>query len=183
MVSGREVGWPPARHVVAHDSDGLHAVMQPVEARALERVETRGDDAAQFSDRSIEPLMKPHVQTVGQQMPPTKLLSVGDELVERKANRRIVGGDNGAGARSDDDVDRDAVLDELLKDSNMAGASQASTAQHHGDARYSCRLRLSTDQIPNPQSLVFHRRIHCTPATIVPAFTPRFSPAVPAFEM
>jgi len=134
MASGREVARLPALHVVAHDSDRLHAMMQTVEARAVELVQARRDDTAPFSDRSIEALMKPHVQTVGEQMASTKVLGVGDELVERKANRRIVGCDHGAGARSDDDVDGDAVRDQLLKDSDVTRAAQTSAAQHDADA-------------------------------------------------
>lgn len=82
---------------------------------------------------------------MGQQMPPTKVLGVGDELVEREANRRIVGCDNGAGARSDDDVDRDAARDELLKDPDVAGAAQASAAKHHADSRWRVRIVGASD--------------------------------------
>ena len=120
-------------------------MMQPVEARALELLEACGNDAGQFSDRSIEPWMKPDVQTMGQQMSPTKVLGVGDEFVEREANRRIVGRDNGAGARSDDDVDGDAVRDELLKNPDVAGAAQASATQHHGDSRRRARIAGAND--------------------------------------
>jgi hypothetical protein len=130
---------------VAHDSDGLHAVMQTVDARALELLEACGNDAGQFSDRSIEPWMKPDVQTMGQQMSPTKVLGVGDEFVEREANRRIVSRNNGAGARSDDNVDGDAVRDELLKNSDVAGTAQTSAAQHDGDAHLRARIAGAND--------------------------------------
>lgn len=82
---------------------------------------------------------------MGQHMSPTKVLSVGDELVEREANRGIVGRDDSAGARADDDVDGNPVRDELLQDPDVSGAAQSSAAEHHADSYWGVRIACAND--------------------------------------
>src|SRR5262245_42141698 len=133
-ASGREAASSAALQVAAHDANASDTVMQPLERGSFELFETRGNDSARAPQHAIEPMSEANVQTVGEQMTATKCLRIADQLIERESDRRIVGGDDSAGARANNDIDRNAVTDELLKDSDMACAAQSSTAHHYGDA-------------------------------------------------
>jgi hypothetical protein len=109
--------------------------MQPIECRVLELVETRWDESAQQSKHAIEPAIESDIQTVRDQMPATEDARIADELLDRETDRGIVCGHNGTRARADDEVDGNLVSDELLKNSDMAGAAEASAAQHKTDTR------------------------------------------------
>ena len=73
-------------------------------------------------------------EAVRQQVPAAKRFGVCDHLVELQPDRRVVGGDDGAGADADNGVQRHAVPHELLEDPGVRGAAQASGAEHDTDA-------------------------------------------------
>ena len=79
---------------------------------------------------------------MGKQMAAAKFLRVANQLIERESDRRVVGSDNCARARADDNVDGNVVADKLLKDPDMTCTTQPSTAQHHRDANCRIRIRL-----------------------------------------
>ena len=119
---------------MAHDAYLPNAVMQPVERGALELFETRGDQSACPFQNPVEPVSETDVQAMGQQMAATKFPRITNQFIEGKADCRIEGSDNGAGARADDDVDRNLMRDELLKDPDVTCAAQASATEDHRDA-------------------------------------------------
>jgi hypothetical protein len=118
---------------VAHDAYLLNAVMQPVERGAFELFETRGNQSACPFQDPVEPVSETDVQAMGQQMAAAKFPRIANQFIEGKSDCRIEGSDNGAGARADDDVDRNIVRDELLKDPDVPRAAQASPAEYDRD--------------------------------------------------
>jgi hypothetical protein len=60
----------------------------------------------------------------GPQWTPRLCARVCDHLVELQPDRRVVGGDDGAGADADDGVQRHAVPHELLEDPGVGGEAQ-----------------------------------------------------------
>ena len=58
---------------------------------------------------------------------------VANQFVDRQTDGRVVRRDDSTRTRSDDDVDRDVVLDELVQDAHVACAAQAAAAQHEPD--------------------------------------------------
>jgi hypothetical protein len=86
----------------------------------------------------MEPVSETDVQAVGKQVAATKFSCVAKQFIERESDCGIVGSNNCARARADDDVDGDVVRDKLLQDADVTCAAEASAAQHHRDAN--CRI-------------------------------------------
>jgi hypothetical protein len=128
------------RQVVAHDAYLANAVVQPVEGGALQLLEAPGNQSACSSQHPIEPVSETDVQTVGKQVAAAKFPRVANQFIERESDRRIEGSDNRAGARPDDDVDGNAVRDQLLKDPDVTCAPQTSAAEYHRDANWRIRI-------------------------------------------
>jgi hypothetical protein len=80
----REVARPIALHVVTGDADGPNPMMQPIECRALELLQTCWYEPAQHSQHAIESVIKSDIQTVRDQVPTTEMARIPDELVEDK---------------------------------------------------------------------------------------------------
>src|SRR5688572_23991567 len=102
-------------------------MMQPFERRALELLEPCRDDPAQLCQHSIEPSTEPYVEAVCHQMAATKVARISDQLIELETDRGIVRCDNGARAGTDDDVDGNLAVDELLQDAEVTCAAQTSS--------------------------------------------------------
>jgi hypothetical protein len=119
---------------VAHDAYFANAVMQPVERGAFKLLEARGNQSARSPQDPIEPVSETDVQTVSKQVAATKFPRVANQFIEREPDRRIESGDYRAGARADNDVDRNVVRDKLLKDPDMTCTAQPSAAEHHRNA-------------------------------------------------
>ena len=58
---------------------------------------------------------------------------VANEFVDRQTDGRVIRRDDRTRTGSDDDVDRDFVLDELVQHANVACAPQAAAAEHEAD--------------------------------------------------
>ena len=119
---------------MAHDAYSANAVMQPVERGALELLEPHGNQSACSPQNVIELASETDVQAMCKQMAATKFPRVANQFIERESDRRVVGSDNCARARADDDVNRNLVRDKLLKDPDVTCAAEASAAQHHRNA-------------------------------------------------
>src|SRR5262249_39111877 len=100
------------------------------------------NDATPFREESRHSSMQPDVQDMRHEVAATEALCISHELVERQADGRVVRSDNCAGARSDDDVDRDVVLDELLEHAKVARAAQPAATEHHADSNWRVFLHL-----------------------------------------
>ena len=139
-MTSREIPRSTGRHVVAHDPDGSHVVIEPLERRMLELLEASRNDSTELHKYLAEPqlLIEPNVDAVGDQMPSAKARGFRNELIERHANRRIVRGDDGTCARSNNYVEGNAVSDEFLQHAEMARSAQASAAEdeRNTDGRY-----------------------------------------------
>src|SRR5262249_5699782 len=90
----------------------------------------------------IERVSETDVQAMGKEMAATKFPRVANQFIERESDRRIVGSDNCASARADDDIDGNVVFDKLLKDPEVTCAAQASTAENHRNA--DCRSGIAS---------------------------------------
>ena len=109
-------------------------MVEPIEARFFELPQPIGNDAAPSTQAGREGRAAMDAETVRQQVPAAKRFGVCDHLVELQPDRRVVGGDDGAGADADNGVQRHAVPHELLEDPGVRGAAQASGAEHDTDA-------------------------------------------------
>ena len=90
--------------------------------------------AAPSVQRALESVGEMHVQAVRQQMTAAKPGRIRNQLVEVEADRRIIRGDDGAGAHADDRVDAYALSDQLPQHADMSGAAQTARAQDDGSA-------------------------------------------------
>jgi enhancing lycopene biosynthesis protein 2 len=133
ILASREITGSVARDVVTRDSNPAHAVVEPVECRGFQLCQALWNDATQPGQCSRQPAVQPHIKAVDQEVAPAEVSRVANELVDRQTDGGIVRGDNSTCTRSDDDVDRDFVLDKLLQDTHVACAPQTPTAQHKAD--------------------------------------------------
>ena len=122
------------RQIVADDAKALHPVMQAIEARRFELTQPERDDTAPSAESMFEPVTEIHVEAVGQKVPTAEPPSVSNQLLEIETDRRVVRGDDGAGADAHDHVDRDALTNELPKHADVSSATEAARTQHHADA-------------------------------------------------
>jgi hypothetical protein len=67
-------------------------------------------------------------------MAATEVARVVDQRINREPNRSIVRGDDRSRTRADDDVDRNAAVDEPSQDAEVSGTAQASAAQHESNS-------------------------------------------------
>ena len=132
--TGREVERTVALDVVTHNADPVHVVMEPIERGGLELRQPLWNEATQLRQAFGHSSTQAHVDAMGQEVPPSKLLGVSDQFIERQADGGIVGCHNRPRARSNDDIDGDVVVDQLLQHAHMAGAAQAAATQHETDA-------------------------------------------------
>jgi len=114
--------------------DSSDAVMQTVERRTLQLLEAPRDEPAQPGHHSIESVTESNVEAMSDQMSATKAVSVRDQFVERETDGGVVCGNDGSGARADDDVDGNLVGSQLSKDAKMTGSTQSPAAQHDANA-------------------------------------------------
>jgi hypothetical protein len=130
-MASREITRATGRHVVTHNPDGSHIVIEPFERCMVELLEASRNDSTELHKYLAEPqsLIEPNVDAVGDQMPSAKVSGFRNELIERQANRRIVRSDDGTCARSNDDVEWNTVSDEFLKHAEMTRSAQASAAE------------------------------------------------------
>src|SRR4029450_11202225 len=63
-------------------------------------------------------------------MAPAEMPRIRHQLVKRETHRCVVGCDNRASARSDDDVDGNVVGNKLLQHTDLAGAARAAARPH-----------------------------------------------------
>jgi hypothetical protein len=79
----------------------------------------------------FEPIFQVDVEAVREQVPTSKSLRVGEEVLEIKANGGIVRGDHGPRADAYDAIDGNTVAEQFEQHTHMRGASQAASAQNH----------------------------------------------------
>jgi hypothetical protein len=120
-------------------------MMEPVEAGRLELAQSIGNDAAPRRHCGLKSVPALDVQTVGEEMSPSKAFGVLNQLVERQTNRRIVRSDNRAGARADDRVDRNAVPNQRSKHADVARSAQPTRAEHNRDTTRDLQAAISPD--------------------------------------
>src|SRR5438093_6102584 len=128
-----EITRPVCANVVAHDGERMDAVMQPIEARGLELSETVGDDAAPWFDPMFVSVVEVDVDAVGKEVSAAKLVSIAEQFFDLESDRRIVRGDDGPRADTDNAVDWYAVANQLAKNTDMSGAAQAARAEHQSN--------------------------------------------------
>ena len=109
-------------------------MVQPIECGRLELSKPVGDDAARPPEARREPRSAANGDAVRQEMPPAKCGGVIDHLVELEPDRRVVGGDDGTGADTDDRVQGHLMPHQLPEHAGMRGAAQTASAQHDPDA-------------------------------------------------
>jgi hypothetical protein len=93
-------------------------------------------------------------EAVRQQVSTAKCTGVRDNLFEVQPDGRIVGGDDGTSADTDDGMQWHALSDELPEDAEVRGAAQTARAQHDANAhtfalaraRIQARIHLSIGQ-------------------------------------
>jgi hypothetical protein len=150
ILASREIAGSAAPDVVARDSNPAHAMVEPLERRIFKLCQSLWNDPTQLGQCSRQPAVQPHLTTVlphittvlphikavGQEVPTAEMSRVANELVDRQTDGSIVRRDDSTRTRSDDDVDRDFVLDELLQDAHVACAPQAAAAQHKTDPEW-----------------------------------------------
>jgi hypothetical protein len=125
---------------MTHDADPFHIVMESFEGGMFELLEACRNESACLREHSTRAPTQSYIQAMGDQVPTTEALRVGDQLIERQADRSIVRGDDGAGAGADDDVNPDAVSHEPPQNAEVTGTTQSATAQHEPNA--DSRLRI-----------------------------------------
>ena len=123
LVASRKIAGTASSDVVTDDPDSLNAVVQTFERRTLQLLETARNEPAQLPQRSIEPVTESNVETVSHQVSAAKPMSIRDQLVEGEADGGVVRSNNGPGARTDDDVDRNTVSNELSQNAKMPGTT------------------------------------------------------------
>ena len=92
------------------------------------------DNAAPPPEARCEPRSGANGDAVGQEMPPAKRGGVFDHLVEVEPDGRIVGGDDGTGADTDDRVQGHLMTHQLPEHAGMRSAAQTASAQYDPDA-------------------------------------------------
>lgn len=132
--TGCEIARPPARDIVTRNADSPHVVMEAIEGRLFKLCKTFGDEATDLRERCAQPSVQPHAQAVGHEVPAAEALRVSDEVLHGQAHGGVVCRHNRACTGSDDHVDGDGVLDELLQHADVTRATQPPAAQDETDA-------------------------------------------------
>jgi hypothetical protein len=134
MVETRgETARPADQQIVADDTEPLDAVMEPIETRQFKLAEPIGNDTAPSFKSTFESGTKKQVEAVGQQVTAAKGLGILDQLIERESHRGVVSGHDRARADADDRINADIVANELPKDPDVSGSTQAAAAQYDAD--------------------------------------------------
>jgi hypothetical protein len=123
ILRAREIAWPTRDDIVTDEPYCLDAMVQPVERRRFELLETPRDHSAQRLQHPVEAAVQSHIQAMGEEMTPTKRPCIRFEFLERETNGGVVRRNDGTGARSDDGVNGDVVCDELLQDADVGSPS------------------------------------------------------------
>jgi len=110
--------------------------MEPIERRLLECGEPIGNETTQARKRCPQSSGQSHAETVSDEMPAAEALRVANEVGHAQPDGRVICRDNRACAGSDNDVDGDAVIDELLKHAHVTCATQPAAAQNKSDANW-----------------------------------------------
>src|SRR4029450_11420046 len=111
-----------AHEIVTSNAAPAHAVMEPVERRAIQLCQPLRNNATDFPEYTLQATVQSYIRAVRQEMTAAKMCRVPNQVVDGQTNRGVIGGDNRTCARADDAVDRDFVSDELLKHAEVACA-------------------------------------------------------------
>jgi hypothetical protein len=125
---------PTESEVVTDDPQALNAVMESIEAGALQLSEASGNHAAPSFETVLEPMAEVHTEAVRQQVPTAKRSCVADQLLEIQPDGCVVRSDHRAGADADDHVKPNTVTNQLPNYADVSGTPQPARAQNEPDA-------------------------------------------------
>ena len=119
---------------MADDAKGGDAVVQPVESAALERRQSRGQNAGARAHPSRHPLGNSERQAVHEQVTQPHPGCIGDDFVDRHSDDRVVRTQDGADAGSDQDLNRQPRRRQPPQHTEVRGASKAAGAENDAES-------------------------------------------------
>ena len=133
--------YPLATPQIVHEEpDHLHAVVQPAEVPAIEKLQTRAHRACPAPQQTRPLRPQPERQGVRQNSEGVGPQRVPEKVVDRQPDRGVVGGDQAADAAPHHGVHRDAQFLKPRQDTDVRGAAEAARAEHESNTLRAGRL-------------------------------------------